>query len=248
MDATNFIVYNPSLGEEDAMQPIIQFFLNLFKQRYYGVYSATVMDINDPEYLGRVLMSLPFLGSGGQRGVWARLATLMAGKERGTWFLPEVGDEVLVVFEGGDARTPYVVGSLWNAENPPPEKMEATGHNPVKSIHSRNGVVLSMYDLTGEEAFVLKTPGGQTLVLQDGKGGSVEIKDESGNQIRLSPSGIDVVASVKVSVNTSVLEVNAAMVEVNAGMSRFSGTVQVDTLITNSVISAMYSPGAGNIC
>ncbi len=229
------------------MPSIMQFLLSLFKQHYYGVYPASVIDIEDPDNLGRVRLSVPILGSGAQGSMWARIATLMAGSKRGTWFIPEVEDEVLVAFERGDPRQPYVVGALWNAQNPPPEQVDASGVNLLKSIHTRNGIVVSLHDRTGEEAIVLETPGGQSLVLQDGKDGSVEITDSSGNQIRLSPTGAQIVASAKTTINTSILDVSASSVQVNAGMTRFSGTVQVDTLIATSVISANYSPGAGNV-
>ncbi|MCB0003150.1 MAG: type IV secretion protein Rhs, partial [Anaerolineae bacterium] len=73
------------------------------------------------------------------------------------------------------------------------------------------------------------------------------IVDSNGNSVTLDSGGISVVASVKVSVRASTVEVNASMVTVNAAMSKFSGVVQCDTLISNSVISATYSPGAGNI-
>ena len=223
-------------------------FLQLLgKKSYPGVYPARVVDNQDPHALGRVKVSLPALGDGKASQIWARLATLMAGDQRGTWFIPDVGDEVLVAFEGGDPRQPYVLGALWNADAPPPEQMDPSGHNPVKSIHSRDGVVISLYDLLNEDALFLKTPGGQSLVLQDNKGWSVEIKDANGNQILLSRHGVQVVAAAKVMVNASQVEVTAASVTVNAGMAAFSGVVKVDSLIANSVVSASYSPGAGNI-
>jgi hypothetical protein len=71
--------------------------------------------------------------------------------------------------------------------------------------------------------------------------------DSNGNSVKLQASGITVNASAKVTVTASILEVSASMVTVNAGMSRFSGVVQADTVITNSVVSASYTPGAGNI-
>jgi len=220
---------------------------NLFsKPGYPGVYPARVVDIQDPHQLGRVQVSLPVLGEGVEPA-WARTATLMAGNQRGTWFMPEVDDEVLVAFEGGDPRQPYVLAALWNAEAPPPEQMDPAGNNNVKSIHSRDGIVISLNDLTNEDALVLKTPGGQSLVLQDGKGGSVEIRDANGNQILLTPQGVQVLAAAKVSVSASVMEVSAGSVTVNTGMTTFSGTVKVDTLIANSVISSSYTPGAGNV-
>lgn len=217
------------------------------RNRLYGVYPALVADINDPDGQGRVKVRLPWLpDDGGGFSVWARLATLMAGANRGTWFIPDVDDEVLVAFEGGDSRRPYVVGALWNGQDTPPETMDGAGNNFIKSITSRNGVKITLDDNDGQEKMILETPGGQKLTLQDGPG-KVEIVDSNGNSVTLDSGGISVVASVKVSVRASTVEVNASMVTVNAAMSKFSGVVQCDTLISNSVISATYSPGAGNI-
>lgn len=217
------------------------------RNRLYGVYPALVADINDPDGQGRVKIRLPWLpDDGGGFSVWARIATLMAGKDRGSWFIPDVDDEVLVAFEGGDPRRPYVVGALWNGQDTPPETMDGAGNNFIKSITSRNGVKITLDDNDGQEKMILETPGGQKLTLQDGPG-KVEIVDSNGNSITLESSGISVVASAKVTVRASTVEVNASMVTVNAAMSKFSGVVQCDTLISNSVISATYSPGAGNI-
>ena len=215
--------------------------------RLYGVYPALVADINDPDGQGRVKVRLPWLpdDSGGY-SVWARIATLMAGNNRGTWFIPDVDDEVLVAFEAGDPRRPYVVGALWNGQDTPPESMDGAGDNFIKSITSRNGVKITLDDNDGQEKLILETPGGQKITLQDGPG-KVEIVDSNGNSITLESAGISVVASAKVTVRASTVEVNASMVTVNAAMSKFSGVVQCDTLISNSVISATYSPGAGNI-
>ncbi len=69
----------------------------------------------------------------------------------------------------------------------------------------------------------------------------------SSSIITLATSGITINASAKVVVNASTVDLNAGMVAVNAGMARFSGVVQCDTLISNSVVSASYTPGAGNI-
>jgi hypothetical protein len=65
--------------------------------------------------------------------------------------------------------------------------------------------------------------------------------------VKLETSGISIRAAAKVSVQASTVEVSASRVKVDAGMSKFSGVVQCDTLITNAVVSASYTPGAGNI-
>jgi len=219
-----------------------------FGGRFYGVYPALVTGLDDPEGQGRVRIKLPWApdSDGSAYETWARLATLMAGNNRGSWFIPDVNDEVLVAFEAGDTRRPYVVGGLWNGRDAPPEQMDGAGQNNIKSIRSRNGVKITLDDSSGQESLILETPGGQKITLKDGPG-SIELQDSNGNTVKLEPAGITVTASAKVTINASAVEISAGMVTVNAGMSKFSGVVQADTVISNSVISASYTPGAGNI-
>ncbi|MGA1839271.1 MAG: phage baseplate assembly protein V [bacterium] len=215
---------------------------------FFGVYPALVLDIVDPNGQGRIKVKLPWSPDtqGSSYEVWARLATMMAGNNRGTWFIPDVDDEVLVIFEAGDPRRPYVIGSLWNGKDTPPEEMDNAGNNYPKTIRSRNGIRITMDDTDGRESLTLETPGGQTIILKDGPG-SVELKDSNGNTIKMEPSGINVNAASKVTINASTIEITAGMVTVNAGMSKFSGVVQASVFIGNSVISSTYTPGAGNI-
>jgi uncharacterized protein involved in type VI secretion and phage assembly len=215
---------------------------------FYGAWPALVRDVADPDGQGRVKVALPWSPDpdGGAYEAWARLATMMAGKDRGSWFIPDVGDEVLVVFAGGDTRFPCVVGCLWNGEDTPPETMDGSGRNYLKVIKSRNGVTVTLDDHDGQEKLVLETPGGCRVTLQDGPG-AISIQDSNGNSVKLETSGITITASAKVTVQASTVEVSAGSVSVNAGMSTFSGVVQCSTLITNSVVSAAYTPGAGNI-
>ena len=217
--------------------------------RFYGLYPARVTDIKDPDSQGRVKVALPWAADaagGGRYEAWARLATLMGGNNRGSWFVPDVEDEVLVGFEAGDPRRPYVVGSLWNGKDAPPESMDGAGRNAKKVLRSRNGVVITLDDTDGQETLTLETPGGQKVTLKDGPG-SIEVKDSNGNSLKMEASGITVNASAKVTINASTAEISAGMLTVNAGMSKFSGVVQADTVITNSVVSASYTPGAGNV-
>ncbi|MBO0780140.1 MAG: hypothetical protein J2P37_15050 [Ktedonobacteraceae bacterium] len=216
--------------------------------RWYGVYPALVSDIKDPDGQGRVKIILPWAPDtgDGRYEAWARLATLMGGNNRGSWFVPDVNDEVLVAFEGGEPRRPYIVGGLWNGRDKPPESMDGAGNNYHKVLRSRNGVKITLDDTDGQETLILETPAGQKVTLKDGPG-SVEIVDSNGNTAKMEASGITITASAKVTINASTAEISAGMVTVNAGMSKFSGVVQADTVITNSVISASYTPGAGNI-
>ena len=216
--------------------------------RWYGVCIGLVTDIKDPDNQGRVKITLPWSpDAGGQRyEAWARLATMFGGNNRGSWFVPDVDDEVLIAFEHGDSRRPYVLGSLWNGRDQPPEQMDGAGNNYKKVLRSRNGVKITLDDQDGQEQLKLETPGGQTVTLKDGPG-SVEVVDSNGNSIKLEAAGITINASAKVTINASQVAVSAGMVTVDAGMSKFSGVVQADTVIANSIIGASYTPGAGNI-
>jgi uncharacterized protein involved in type VI secretion and phage assembly len=216
--------------------------------RWFGVYPAVVDNLVDPDGQGRVRVTLPWSpdSSGAPYQAWARLATLMGGNNRGSWFIPDAGDEVLVGFEGGDPRRPYVLGGLWNGSDSPPDSMDGGGENNRKVLRSRNGVKVTLDDTSGTEQLILETPGGQKVTLADGPG-SILIEDSNGNSARMDSSGITLTASAEVTVNAASVTVSAATVSVEAGLSTFSGVVQADTVITNSVVSASYTPGAGNI-
>lgn len=216
--------------------------------RWYGVFPALVTDVRDPDGQGRVQVSLPWAADsdGASFRAWARVATLMAGSGRGTWFVPEPDDEVLIAFESGDPRRPYVLGALWNGTDSAPETMDGAGRNNVRVIHSRSGHEIRFDDTSGSEKIVVQTNGGQKITLDDSPA-SVEIADSNGNTVQLGQSGITLTASGKVTVNAGTAEVTAGTLTVNAGMSTFSGVVKADTVITNSVVSASYTPGAGNI-
>jgi uncharacterized protein involved in type VI secretion and phage assembly len=211
-----------------------------------GVYPAMVLDNVDPENSGRVKVRLPPVLVSGEsdREAWARIATLMAGANRGTWFIPEVDDEVVIAFEQGDLNRPYVLGALWNRANSPPLVMAV--NNNRKLLRSRNGVQITLDDQSGRESIVIETPGGQKLTLEDGPG-AIVLTDSNGNSVELRTDGITVNAVSTVILNARAVEVNADLVNVNATISKFSGVVQCDTLLSNSVVSQSYAPGPGNI-
>lgn len=215
---------------------------------FYGAYPALVTDIVDPDQQGRVKVKLPWSPDAGNGSyeVWARLATMMAGNNRGTWFIPDKNDEVLVTFEGGNPRRPYVVGALWNGQDKPPEQMDGSGNNYLKTILSREGVRITLDDTTGATKLRLETPNGQSIVLSDADN-SILAQDSNGNSIKMDASGINIIAAAQVKIQASTVEVDASMVTVNSAMSQFSGVVQCSTLMANTVISAVYTPGAGNI-
>lgn len=116
--------------------------------RIAGVVTGVVTNNQDPEKLGRVRLRFPWL-SDEEESPWARVAVPMAGKESGLWLPPGVDDEVLVAFEQGDPRFPYVVGSLWSQNALPPPAGDAPGD--VRVLRSRSGHTVRLDDTEGEE-------------------------------------------------------------------------------------------------
>lgn len=113
-------------------------------------------------------------------------------------------------------------------------------------LRSRGGLKITLNEESGHESFVIETTAGQKFLLQDGPG-QIELIDGNGNSLHLRPDGITVNSAAKVTINSSLVEINSGVVNVNAAMTKFSGIVQCDSLISNSVVSGSYSPGAGNI-
>src|SRR5689334_4483275 len=108
-----------------------------------------------------------------------------------------------------------------------------------RAPQTRNGIRVMLSQSDGQEQLILETPNGQKLTVKDGPG-SIEIVDVNSNSLRLDGGGITVTASAK-------LTITAGEVEISAGKTVFSGVVQCDTLISNVVMSAVYTPGEGNI-
>jgi uncharacterized protein involved in type VI secretion and phage assembly len=202
----------------------------------HGLYNGVVTDNADPQQLGRVRVSFPALPALAS-GIWARLSTLAAGADSGTWFVPAVGDEVVVAFMNGQADAPVVLGSMWSGTNRPPVVESAP--SDVKLIRSRSGSTIEIDERHGNSTITLETGGGHRIHMDDASG-VVTIRGASGDEIEIGSSGIRIVASAKVTVM-------ASMVNVESPLTKFNGVVQVGTLIADSVVSASYSPGAGNI-
>lgn len=214
---------------------------------WHGVVPAQVVSLADPDGQGRIQIELPWSpdSEGGRYLAWARMATLFAGGNRGSWFLPDIGDEVLVAFEHGNPRRPYVLGGLWNGTDAPPDASHSDANNR-KLIRTRNGVTLMFDDSDGQEKLHIETPGGQKVKLSDGPG-MVEIEDSNGNSVTLDASGVTVSASGLVKVEASTVTIDATAVTVNAATATFSGVVNAQTVVATTVSAATYTPGAGNI-
>ncbi|NLT57994.1 MAG: hypothetical protein GXX99_03430 [Clostridiales bacterium] len=129
---------------------------------------ALVTDTNDPDRLGRVLVTLPALPDGPT--LWARVVAPLAGGDRGQCLLPEVGDEVLVAFTQSELSSAYVLGGLWGKQKPPPEGLGGA-QNDLKLFRTRSGHSLRFEDREGEERITLTDKNGNSLVISTAEDG-----------------------------------------------------------------------------
>jgi type VI secretion system secreted protein VgrG len=154
-----------------------------------GVVPARVVSHNDPRLMGRVQVQYDWQASG--QTAWARMSTPHAGQDRGFHFLPEIGDEVLVAFEQGDAERPYVLGALWNGVDGAPREEfwgQDVAPNDIKRIVTKSGHRIQLSEKPGKEAIVLATP--KAL-----KVGLLENADETDRPMLLLHSAGDILFS-----------------------------------------------------
>lgn len=181
-----------------------------------GVVAGIVTDNRDPQGMGRVKLRFPWRTANDESD-WARIAVPMAGPDRGTFFLPEVGDEVLVAFEDGDIHHPYVVGALWNGEDTPPAD-NADGNNDVRTIRSRRGHEVVLDDGEDGGRLELATAGGRTIVLDDSSGGEKITVDDGKSTIELDGTSgtVSVSGGTKVAIEATTLELSGTSISIDA--------------------------------
>lgn len=181
-----------------------------------GVMMALVTDNADPKGLGRVKLTYPWMGTK-EDTYWARIAAPMAGPDRGEFFLPEEGDEVLVAFENGDLEHPYVLGGLWNGQREPPED-NADGNNDIRTIRSRSGHSLTFDDAENGGSVTIETASGQVIEMVDESGSEkISIADKNGqNTLTFDPNSGEVSLS---SMGTVTIEATNLKLEGTGGVS-----------------------------
>jgi Rhs element Vgr protein len=152
---------------------------------------------DDPDGEDRVLVVLPVIDPDGD-GVWARIATLDAGENRGSFFRPELGDEVLVGFVNDDPRDPVVLGMLNSSAKPAP--VSGSDDNHEKGFVTRSEMKMIFND--DEVSFSLETPNGNKLLVSDDSG-SILLQDEHGNRIEMSADGITIESASDINIKAS---------------------------------------------
>jgi uncharacterized protein involved in type VI secretion and phage assembly len=148
----------------------------------------------------------------------------MAGKDRGVYFLPEVNDEVLVAFERGDLRFPYVVGALWNGKDPPPVT-NSDGKNDVRIIKTRKGHTLRFDDGTRGSVQLELNDGKKLLIDDDG----IKLDDDKGNQLVIQTASGSMTLEAK-----GQLTLKAPAISIEA-----SGTLDLKSNATLSVAGTL---------
>jgi len=195
--------------------------------RFYGVAVGVVTNNQDPEGLGRVKVRFPWL-SDEDESHWARVLTPMAGNERGLYFLPEVDDEVLVAFQHGDIRFPYILGALWNGKDKPPESNN--GANNLRTIKSRSGHIIRLDDTADAEKIEIIDKNKNSIIVNTAKntitvaadaditiqstkgklilqGNGIEMKSQAGVQVEAS-QGMELKAGSQLNIKGSVVNIN----------------------------------------
>lgn len=157
--------------------------------RIFGVVLGVVTDNYDAAMKGRVCVTVPVRDENANNLKWARVAMLSSGKEWGHYFLPEIGDQVLLVFEQGNIEKPYVIGCI-PKESDKFFKSTVQQNNELKRIVTKHGSTLEFEDAVqgdGEEdRIALYTPGNKHKLVLDNQKKQILLSDEKGeNEVEL---------------------------------------------------------------
>ncbi|MBK6963985.1 MAG: type VI secretion system tip protein VgrG [Bacteroidales bacterium] len=195
---------------------------------------------NDPDGEDRIKIKLPLISTSDE-GTWARISTLDAGNERGTFFRPEIGDEVVVGFLNDDPRYPVVLGMCHSSAKPAPE--QAKDDNHIKGYVSRDKMRFTFDD--EKKIILLETPGGNKLSLTEEDKG-ILLEDQNGNKITMNDSGITIESSkdlilkaakdIKVEGTNIQLKANSSFKAEGIGSAEVSGASTTIKGSANTVI------------
>ena len=143
----------------------------------HGLEIGLVTAVNDPDHQGRIKLHCPALGPKHET-TWVRIASLMGGADRGSHFIPEVGDEAVLGYWREDAALPFVLGFLWNGKDLPPEK---SVHR--RKLKSKAGHTIVLDDTPGKENVTITSKSGHEVKLDDSSGGQTITVQSSGDPV-----------------------------------------------------------------
>ncbi|MGI8472445.1 type VI secretion system tip protein VgrG [Pectobacterium brasiliense] len=198
-----------------------------------GLQIGVVTKLNeDPDSNYRIQIKIPTLNSESNL-IWARLATYYASSECGNFFIPEVGDEVIVGCINQDPSNPIILGSLYSSKNKMPNELTAENH--TKAIVTKSKLKVIFDD--ENSVMTLETPNGNSIVLSD-KGKSITLTDQNSNVISMGESGIsitsnkDITISAKGAVGIESTKDTTVKATGDAKISGLNVSVQANTGLT----------------
>jgi Rhs element Vgr protein len=191
-----------------------------------GLFNGTVKKMyGDPDSQFRILVDVPLFDQNGE-GIWARLSNFYSTSGAGAFFLPEVGDEVVLGFLNGDPRYPIILGSLYSSSKIIPYKgLEPNEKNSLKAIVSKSGIFIEFDD--ENKILTITTPDKNTVILSD-KDKQISIKDENENSIVMSADGITIKSPKDINIqadqNINLKGTQGINIESSGGDVDISGT------------------------
>ncbi|UFH59982.1 phage baseplate assembly protein V [Sulfurovum mangrovi] len=181
--------------------------------RYSMLTTAIVTNNNDPDNLGRIKVQYPW-GDETNESYWARVSAQMTGDGYGSYFIPEVEDEVLVAFINGDVTSPIIIGSLWNQSDRPP-RSNSDGTNSIRELRSRCGHRVTFDDNSenASEKMEIVSSAGHKITLDDKAGSEmITIEDKSGNRVEMDAvkNRIAISSTMEISIDAAKITINAS--------------------------------------
>ena len=191
---------------------------------------------DDPDSENRIRVRLPIIGAD-EDGVWTRVATLDAGDNRGSFFLPEIDDEVVVGFLNNDPRHPVVLGMLNSSAKPAP--LDASDQNDEKGYVSRSGMKMIFND--DEKSLKIETPAGKKVTISE-QDGVITIEDENNNKISMDDSAITLESGADIKLSaTGDLTIEAQNITLSPSQS-FSLSAGGSSLSVDSSSATLSAP------
>nr|WP_281170738.1 phage baseplate assembly protein V [Aequorivita capsosiphonis] len=179
------------------------------------------MENADPDGMGRIKVQFAWQKKFGGITPWLRIVTPHSGGEKGFHFIPEIDEEVLVGFEGGNAERPYVMGSLYHGSHRP--ESWKTKLNDVKAIRTRSGHTIELNDTDGQE-FITITDKNKNLITIDTASNSMTIT--ALENMTLNSKNLDI--NVQESMNISVGENKSESIGKRQTLSAKSSTILIE--------------------
>lgn len=165
----------------------------------HGLQIGIVVQLqDDPDGDDRILVRVPVIDNNAQ-GTWMRVASLDAGSDRGAFFMPEIGDEVIVGFINDDPRHGVVLGMVNSSAKPAPLRLEDVNHK--KGFTTRSKMRIHFNDDT--KTITIDTPAGNSVTL-DEQGSRIEVKDQNDNRITLDTAGIKLESPMSIEIKAGL--------------------------------------------